>query len=155
MAGVISLFVVVLVWRFFTIVGETVIAASVQPQRLPCSRRDQRRPAPLVVLIGGLFVFDRLGAIRAISARPARMVARRLPADDTFETWVVVGDRVIAAVFIPEDPERGSRCPGHGEPRVGRCACVVPGAQGTGNRECLSSMRRAVSRGRRAGCASI
>jgi hypothetical protein len=34
------------------------------------------------------------------------MVARRLLADDTFETWVVVGDRVIAAVLIPKDPER-------------------------------------------------
>jgi hypothetical protein len=33
-------------------------------------------------------------------------VAGRLLADDTFETWVVVGDRVIAAVVIPKDPER-------------------------------------------------
>jgi hypothetical protein len=33
-------------------------------------------------------------------------VARRLIADDTFETWVVVGDRVIAAMLMPTDLER-------------------------------------------------
>jgi hypothetical protein len=161
-AGVLSLFVVVLVWRFFILVGETVFAAAGLPPkaamfearsalvgagyttsqseyvvRNPAARRFAStlvllgyfgptlilallgvsfviptgedlttRTITLVVLIGGLFLFDRLGAIRAIGARPARAVAKRLLADDTFETWVVVGDRVIAAVLIPKEPER-------------------------------------------------
>jgi hypothetical protein len=162
--GVISLFVVVLVWRFFILVGEFVFAAAGLPPkaaafearsalvgagyttsqseyvvRNPAARRFAStlvllgyfgptlilallgvsfviptgedltaRAITLVVLIGGLFVFDRLGLIRVIGSRPARAVARRLLADDTFETWVVVGDRVIAAVRIPKDPERSA-----------------------------------------------
>ncbi len=162
MAGVVSLFVVVLVWRFFILVGETVFAAAGLPPkaarfearsalvgagyttsqseyvvRNPAARRFAStlvllgyfgptvilallgvsfvlpsgedlttRSITLVVLIGGLLLFDRLGVVRVIGSRPARAVARRLLADDTFETWVVVGDRVIAAVLIPKDPER-------------------------------------------------
>ena len=162
MAGVISLFVVVFVWRFFILVGESVFAATGLPPKaaefearsalvgagytasqseyvvrnpaarrfastlvlvgffgptlilallgvsfvLPSGENLTARGITLVVLIGGLFLFDRLGLIRAIGARPARAAARRLLADDTFETWVVVGDRVIAEVLIPKDPER-------------------------------------------------
>ena len=162
MAGVISLFVVVLVWRFFILVGESVFAAAGLPPKaaafearsalvgagyttsqseyvvrdpaarrfastlvllgyfgptlvlallgvsfvLPTGEDLTARGITLVVLIGGLFLFDRLGLIRAIGARPARAVARRLLAHDPFDTWVVVGDHVIAAVLISKDPER-------------------------------------------------
>ena len=162
MGGVISLFVVVLVWRFFILVGETVFEATGLPPKaaafearsalvgagyttsqseyvvrdpaarrfastlvllgyfgptlilallgfsfvLPSGEDLTARTITLVVLVGGLLVLDRLGAIRTIGARPARAVARRILADDTFETWVVIGDRVIAAVQIPKDPER-------------------------------------------------
>jgi hypothetical protein len=161
-AGVISLFVVVLVWRFFILVGESVFAAAGLPPKaaafearsalvgagyttsqseyvvrdpaarrfastlvllgyfgptlvlallgvsfvLPTGEDLTARGITLVVLIGGLFLFDRLGLIRAIGARPARAVARRLLAHDPFDTWVVVGDHVIAAVLISKDPER-------------------------------------------------
>lgn len=162
MAGVISLFVVVLVWRFFILVGESVLAATGLPPKaaefearsalvgagyttsqseyvvrdpaarrfastlvllgyfgptlvlallgvsfvLPTGEDLTARGITLVVLIGGLFLFDRLGLIRAIGARPARAVARRLLAHDPFDTWIVVGDHVIAAVLISKDPER-------------------------------------------------
>ena len=165
MAGVLSLFVVILVWRFFILVGETVFsAAGLAPdaaafearsalagagyttsqsefvvdnpaaQRfastlvlvgyfgptivlallgvsfvLPTGEDLTARTITLVVLVGGLFVSDRLGVIRVIGERPARAVARRLLADDTFETWVVVGDRVVAAMLIPVDPTRSER----------------------------------------------
>jgi len=161
-AGVISVFVVVLVWRFLILVGETVFAAAGLPPKaamfearsalvgagytttqseyvvrnpsarkfasmlvllgyfgptlvltllgvsfvVPSGEDLTARGITLLVLLGGLFVVDRVGVIRAIGGRPARAVARRLLADDTFETWVVVGDHVIAAVLIPEDPER-------------------------------------------------
>jgi hypothetical protein len=160
--GVVSLFVVALIWRFLILVGEAVFAAAGLPPkaaafearsalvgagyttsqseyvvRNPAARRFAStlvllgyfgpalilallgfsfvfpsgedltgRAITLVVLIGGLFLFDRVGLVRAMGARPAHAVARRLLADDTFETWVVVGDRVIAAVLIPKDPQR-------------------------------------------------
>jgi hypothetical protein len=160
-AGVISLFVVLLIWRFFIIVGETVFAAAGLPPKAaafearsalvgagyttsqseyvvrdPASRRVASalvlfgyfgpaiivallgisfvlpsgedltaRGVLLFVLVGGLLVADRLGVIRALGTRPARAVAKHL-ADDTFETWVVVGDHAIATVLIPNEPER-------------------------------------------------
>ncbi len=162
MAGVISLFGVVLIWRFFVLVGETVFAAAGLPPRaalfearsalagagyttsqseyvvrnpaarrfastlvllgyfgptliltllgvsfvLPTGEDLTARAITLVVLISGLVVSDRLGVIRALGARPARAVAKRLLVDDTFETWIVVGDRVIATMLIPKDPEQ-------------------------------------------------
>ena len=162
MGGVISLFVVALLWRFLILVGEAVFAAAGLPPKaaafearsalvgagyttsqseyvvrdpaarrfastlvllgyfgptlvlallgvsfvLPTGEDLTARGITLVVLIGGLFLFDRLGLIRAIGARPARAVARRLLAHDPFDTWIVVGDHVIAAVLISKDPER-------------------------------------------------
>jgi hypothetical protein len=163
--GVISLFVVLLVWRFFIVVGETVFAAAGLPPKaagfearsalvgagyttsqsefvvrdpaarrvastlvlfgyfgptvivallgisfvLPSGEDLTTRGVTLFVLIGGLIVFDRLGVIRALGARPGRAVARRLIDNDTFETWIAVGDHVIAAVLIPNDPERAAQ----------------------------------------------
>ncbi|MEZ5382548.1 MAG: hypothetical protein R2754_12240 [Microthrixaceae bacterium] len=162
MAGVVSVFVVLFVWRFFIVVGETVFTAAGLPPKaaafearsalvgagyttsrseyvvrdpaarrvasalvlfgyfgptvilallgisfvLPSGEDLAARGITLFVLIGGLVLADRLGVIRVIGARPARAVARRLVADDTFETWVVVGDRVIAAMLMPQDVER-------------------------------------------------
>lgn len=162
MAGVISVFVVLLFWRFLILVGETVFAASGLPPKaaafearsalagagyttaqsefvvhhpaarrfastlvllgyfgptlvlallgisfvLPTGEDLTARTIALVVLVAVLFAFDRIGVLRSLGGRPARALARRLLADETFETWIVVGDRVVASVLIPKDHER-------------------------------------------------
>jgi hypothetical protein len=164
-AGVISLFVVLLVWRFFLVLGETVFNAAGLPPKaaafearsalagagyttsqseyvvgdpasqrvasllvlfgyfgptvmvallgisfvLPSGEDLTERGVLLFVLIGGLLVVDRLGVIRALGARLARAVAKRFVDDGAFETWVAVGDHVIATMLIPSDPERAEQ----------------------------------------------
>ena len=73
---------------------------------LPSGEGLMTRGVALFVLVGGLLLVDRLGVIRTIGTRPARALARRLIGADTFETWVTVGDHVIATVLVPLDPER-------------------------------------------------
>lgn len=160
MAGVISLFVVLLIWRFCIILGQTVFAAAGLPPAAaafearsalvgagyttseseyvvhnPAARRVAgslilfgyfgpaailallgvsfivptgqdltRRALVLLLLIVGLIVIDRLGVIRALGTRPARALAKRIIENGAFETWLVVGDRVIAEAVIPLDP---------------------------------------------------
>ncbi len=165
MAGVISLFIVLLIWRFFLILGEEVFAAAGLPRtaarfearsalvgagyttsqsehvvRDPTAQRVAailvvfgyfgpaavlallgvsfvvpvgedltERTIALVVLVLGLVLVDRLGAIRALGSRPARALARRMTATGAVETWLVTGDRAIAAAVIPSEPARAER----------------------------------------------
>jgi len=165
MTGVISLFVVLLVWRFFMILGEEVFAAAGLPRtaarfearsalvgagyttsqseyvvRDPSAQRvaallvvfgyfgpaallallgvsflgvsgeDQtNRALTLVALILGLILVDRLGVIRALGSRPAGALARRMITNGAIDTWLVVGDRAIAATVIPSEPAQAER----------------------------------------------
>ena len=165
MAGVISLFVVLLIWRFFMILGEEVFAAAGLPRtaarfearsalvgagyttsqseyvvRDPAAQRVAAilvvfgyfgpaallallgvsfvvptgedltsRALTLVVLLLGLILVERLGVIRALGSRPAGALTRRMITNGAIDTWLVVGDRAIAAAVIPPEPARAER----------------------------------------------
>lgn len=159
------MFVVLLIWRFFMILGEEVFAAAGLPRtaarfearsalvgagyttsqseyvvRDPAAQRVAAilvvfgyfgppamlallgvsfvvpvgedltdRTIALVVLVLGLILVERLGVIRALGARPARALARRMITTGAIETWLVTGDRAIAATVIPSEPLRAER----------------------------------------------
>ena len=58
------------------------------------------RWAVLLGLLIILYVLDRLGVFRALSATPARALARHATSRTTFETWIVVGDRAVASMVV-------------------------------------------------------
>jgi hypothetical protein len=63
----------------------------------------------LVGLLVFLYILDRLGVFRALSAAPARALARHATSRTTFETWIVVGDRAVASLIVPRDEVRAAR----------------------------------------------
>lgn len=162
MAGVISLIVVLVVWRFCIVFAAVVFEAAGLPSgaagfearsalvgagyttsqseyvvRHPASRRVARAlvvfgylgPPVVLALLGASFVVptdedltdpavtlgvavvvlvvvDRLGLFQLIGNRPARAFAGRMIYTVTFETWIAIGDRAVAAVWIPADRSR-------------------------------------------------
>ena len=162
MAGVISLIVVLVIWRFSIVFGTVVFEAAGVPRgaagfeassalvgagyttsqseyvvRNPVARRVARalvvfgylgppvviallgvafvvptdedlthRAVTLVVALLVLVVADRLALFRLIGNRPARAFAGRMIDTTTFETWIAIGDRVVAAIWIPHDASR-------------------------------------------------
>jgi hypothetical protein len=63
----------------------------------------------LLALLGVLYLLDRLGLFRALATTPARALSRRATSRSSFETWIVVGDRAVASLVLPRDPERATR----------------------------------------------
>lgn len=165
MAAVISLIVVLVVWRFCIVFGAVVFEAAGLPSgaagfearsalvgagyttsqseyvvRNPAARRVARalvvfgylgptvvlallgvsfvvptdedltqRAVTLAVAVVVLVVVDRFGLFRLLGNRPARAFAGRMIDTTTFETWIAIGDRVVAAIWIPPDASRAEQ----------------------------------------------
>jgi len=75
---------------------------------LPTAEDLSPRAVVLVALLAGLIGLDRFGAIRAAARRPARVLARRMIARTTFESWIAVGDHAVAAIVLSPDTARAA-----------------------------------------------
>lgn len=69
---------------------------------LPTDEDLTERAVTLALAVVVLVVVDRFGLFRLLGNRPARALAGRM-IDTTFETWIAIGDRVVAAIWIPTD----------------------------------------------------
>lgn len=62
----------------------------------------------LIVMLAALFLLDRAHFFQWVGARPARRLARRMLGRTAVDTWVAIGDRIVAEVVVPADEPRAS-----------------------------------------------